>query len=1196
MPTEKTTMTKRCLILIFSIVLHFVCLGPLQAATLRFRHFTDMDGLSSNTVRCVYQDNMGYIWAGTDGGLNRFNSYHFTRFYSTGQSSTTLGNNNIYCITDESPTSYNKIWIGTADGIYIFDNTTLTFSHLPIVVDGKELDHTLVFSMTPDYNGNMWIATLGQGLLRYNIASKRFTQYDQQSHPRIFERNTAAKIIIDDEHNVWIGIGGSYICRYNDAQEELTPFKVEDSITRQSISRVSTIYEDVMGNIWVAGLAGDLFLFDRSSNRFTRNIPNIPCERIRSITESSPGMLMLGTNQGLVSFDVRERRFKVLDNGRTEQDYGLNDNFIYSIEKDRDGGIWIGTYYGGINYISQNNNIFFSPIIPRQCGHIISCFCEDEKGRIWIGSDDGGLSLYNPATQEYRPQVVDSSVADINIHSLLIHDGYLWIGTMIHGLYRLDLRSGAVRKIYGEDGEDTDIYALHCDSQGTLWAGTTHNICRYNKQTQQLEKLFTTTYNSRVSSICEDVFDNVWFASNGNGLLRYNRDEQRIEPFTLNDELSQYPFLNTLSSDGDGIWIGTAGQGLLHYDIANNRLSREFENSAYELSSIFKIIPSGNELWITTNNGLVNYRYGHQEKTIVRYTSDDGLSTNIFNPNSGIKSSTGYIYVGSNNGIDRFFPYDLKQHTQNGNTEVIVTNINITERQHDNKSTFYAIPDEGITVRTSKLSITMNFIALNYSSPRSTVYRYRLKNFDEDWTITDPYIHSGERKVSYTNLPPATYCFQVCASRNGEIFGEPTEFEIRVLRPWWMTQVMITIYVLLGFAVVIGIILLVRNHIDKQHREYVEQLTQRKDMDILKAKYELFTDRISEIYMPLSLIIAPAEKLARYEDLSDDVRKDAEMIQRNCNKLLKLVDSISDSDSAQKQNATDPVAPQASENATGEGTDAAAALAEDTLPEIDADADTPRAAMLLVDNDAEFTDFCVRYFTPRYNIDSVDNGRDALARMADKHFDIVLAEWQMSDMAGRDFCKAIRQDKLIDDTPIIVLTKDSSAQIKSAALMAGADLCLDKWASPDLASRQIHSIIKNRNALRIKYSKTPYIISGKDDQSIIENRFMVQVNAYVMDNIANSSITAEDMASAVNMSRTLFFTRIKQVTGLTPNEFLRTTRLKKAAELLAADNNLRITEICYMVGFSSTSYFAKCFQAEYGMLPNQYMEQYRTQS
>jgi AraC-like DNA-binding protein len=123
----------------------------------------------------------------------------------------------------------------------------------------------------------------------------------------------------------------------------------------------------------------------------------------------------------------------------------------------------------------------------------------------------------------------------------------------------------------------------------------------------------------------------------------------------------------------------------------------------------------------------------------------------------------------------------------------------------------------------------------------------------------------------------------------------------------------------------------------------------------------------------------------------------------------------------------------------------------------------------------------------------------------------------------------------------------------------------------------------------------PYVQNGKDNKSMIENRFMAQVNEYVKANIANPAITVEDIASAVNMSRTLFFTRIKQVTGLTPNEFLRTTRLKVAAELLAGDNKLRVTEICYMVGFSSTSYFAKCFQAQFGMLPNQYMEQFRNQ-
>lgn len=1187
-------MSKRILILITSIVLLWAGLGVAHSSTLHFRHFTDMNGLSSNTVRCIYQDNLGYIWAGTNSGLNRFNSYHFTTFYSTGHTSTSLGNNNIYSITDETPESRNRIWIGTVDGIYIFDNATQHFSKLPIIIKGKELHNTLIFSMTPDYDGNMWIATLGQGLLRYNIATESFTQYDKVSHPRIFERNTVAKIIIDADKNVWVGTGDGYICRYNVEQDNLTPFKVEDSITREPISRISSIYEDLVGNIWVAGLSGDLFLFDRSNNRFTRNIPDFTCNRIRSIIERVPGVLLLGTNQGLVSFDIRERRFEMVDNGRSGNDYGLKDNFIYTIEKDSDGGLWVGTYYGGISYLSSNNDIFFSPKIPENCGHIISCFCEDEKGNIWIGTDDNGLNIYNPTTQEYKPWSKDRTIRNLNIHSLLIHDNYLWIGTIINGLYRLDRKSGHLKRIYLDDaeGEDLDIYSLYCDSHGTLWVGTAHNICRYNSATQKIEKVFTTSYNSRVSSICEDAFENVWFATNGNGLLRYTYNEQRIEHFSKNEDLNLHPFINTLSSDGDKIWIGTSGHGLLRYDITNNRLTRVFEDTNYSFSSIFKIIPSGNELWVTTNNGLINYRYTQQEKTIVRYASDDGMSTNIFNLNAGIKSSTGYIYVGYNNGFDRFYPYDLKQHIQHRHIDVVISNLNLAGVSANTKQTYNTIPEQSMTIRTNKLSLSMSFIALNYSSPQRTIYRYRLNEFDKDWIQTDSYIHSGEHKVSYTNLPPDTYIFQVCASRNGEDFGEITQFEIKVLPPWWMTKAMISIYILLSIALIFAGVYYTRLHIDKQHRKYVEQLMQRKDHEILKTKFNRFTDLVSEFYMPLSLIIAPADKIAQQEGLSDDVRKDIDMIQRNSNKLLRLVDSISDTNESKNANSFTPKETD-NENIVGGGEIYDQDILIQSLPSLK-EFDGQKLSMLLVDNNAEFNDFCTRFFSSQFTVESLNNGNDALTRITNQRFDIILLDWQIEDLSCIELCKTIRQDNLIDDTPIIVLTNNSSPLIKSCALAAGADFCLDKWISPDFALRQINSIIKSREYLRIKYSKSPYISTGKDDQTIIENRFMAQVNSYVMDNIANTSITAEDMASAVNMSRTLFFSRIKQVTGLTPNEFLRTTRLKKAAELLAGDNKLRVTEICYMVGFSSTSYFAKCFQAQYGTLPNQYMEQHRS--
>ena len=1185
----RTDILRWCLFVAFMLL----SITSVQASEWRFRHYTDMEGLSSNTVQCIFQDHNGYIWAGTKGGLNRFNSHDFTRFYADYREQNSLHNDNIYCITSETPDSSLRLWIGTIDGIDIFDSRTQQFSHLPIIVNGKELGNVLIFTMMPDHAGNMWIGTLGHGLLRYNHAEKSFKQYDKTSHPALFERNTVAKIIIDEEQKVWIGMGGSYICRYNPEQDDFTAFKIEDSLTRQPISRINTIYADNMGNIWIAGVAGDLFLFDRSTMRFSRNVATFACSQIRTITEREKGVLLLGTEQGLVSFNTRERTFRIADNGRTGQYTGLKDNFIHAMICDKDGGLWVGTYYGGLNYMPAGQNIFFSPKIPAGCGQIISCFCEDIDGKIWIGSDDGGLSLYNPTTERYRSVTIDYAHPNLNIHSLLIHNGKLWVGTIMHGLYSVDLATMQTKKIrmHKQENADFDVYSIFADSHGTIWIGTMRNICRYNPATQDIEVVYDTDYNGRVANICEDSMGNIWFATNGNGLLRYTHTEKRFENFMPESENGIPPFISALLIEENNLWIGTHGQGLLRYDIATGSLSREFADSSYGISTIFQIMHADKELWLTTNNGLINYGYKQPDRPLMRYTSEDGLSANIFNANSGIKTSSGYIYVGSNNGIDRFYPYDLKQRNDPGHIDVMLSNFSALQQNsfEDKWISYPTLPEQGIKLRSHKLSFNLGFIALNYSTPQRTTYRYKLENFDDEWITTETDMLSGVRRVSYTNLSPATYRFMVCASHDGEEFGPMTTFEITVLPPWWMTKAMITLYILMGIAILIVITIFVRRSIASQHHEQIEALMHKNNLAILKTKFERFTDIAAEIYTPLSLIIAPAESIAHQKDLNEEVRKDAEIIQRNCNKLLQLVDSISEIDKTNEgKSAHTPKA----EEQTSEKEVVATPPA--VLPQLMSEDGTEyKATLLLVETDQEFTDFFVRYFSSRYFVDSVNSGRVALEKIGENRYDLVLVDWQLADMTGEEFCRAIRADEVIDDMPVIVLSKNSSPAAKSSMLSAGADLCIDKWASPDFATRQIHAIINSRNKLRIKYSKTPFMQSGRDNKSLIENRFMVQVNAYIMDNIANTAITVEDIASAVGMSRTLFFTRLKQMTGLTPNEYLRTMRLKVAAELLSGDNKLRVSEICYMVGFSSTSYFAKCFQAQFGMLPNQYLEQYR---
>ena len=224
----------------------------------------------------------------------------------------------------------------------------------------------------------------------------------------------------------------------------------------------------------------------------------------------------------------------------------------------------------------------------------------------------------------------------------------------------------------------------------------------------------------------------------------------------------------------------------------------------------------------------------------------------------------------------------------------------------------------------------------------------------------------------------------------------------------------------------------------------------------------------------------------------------------------------------------------------------------------------------------------MRHLSGSYTIHCATDGRQALDLLRSRSIAAVVSDVAMKGMDGVALCAAIRNDPALDHLPVVLVSVDSSSAAKVRALEAGADAYLEKPLSVDYLDCQIRALIGIRGRLRLKFSKMPYLVMDGDAASPSGNRFMAQVNQYVMDNISNSNLSVEDIAAAVNVSRTLFFSRIKSLTGTTPNEFLRSTRLRVAAELLSKPNDLRVTEICWrMVGFTSTSYFAKCFHAQF---------------
>ncbi len=1325
--------------IILSLILASAAMETHGSVAYKFRYYTDRDGLSSNTIQCLYQDNKGYIWVGTLDGLDRFNSHDFTNYRYDYRRPYTIENNSIYSICSESISNSDRMWIGTNNGVYIFNSLDETFTRLPLEIDDVEKNNVIVYSLCRDAGGNIWIGTLGAGLFRYNLKSGKLEHYGMDNYPDVFSTDAVSKVMLDRNNNVWISCGSS-IHRYNPETNLFSSFHVVDRFTGMAISRVSTMCQDSFGDIWIASNTSELFKFEISGFNFTSYKSGFDFGRVRAMIEYAPGTIMMGSENGLIGFNVKSRSFDHIDDGSGGGLGSLNDKFIHSIIKDRDGGIWVGTYFGGINYLSPLSSLFSTIEPSPECGRVISRMCEDTDGNVWIGSDDGGLSKYDPVSGSYRKVVFDSAHPSPNIHALLIDGPWLWIGTYGNGLYRMNLRTRETVH-FSHDFEHTDnldVYSLLRDSRGNLWIGTKRSICLFDDASGVVRRMADLGVSHDVVDIKEDFYGNVWFASLGSGLMQYNNTDN-ITTFSQDNNLGTSDYVSCLLVENNNLWIGTHGNGICRYNISDKSITRDFQNTVYANCAVFQMMVSGNEIWMTTNKGLIRYSFDSPNKNIMRFTAEDTLLANIFNPNSGIKTSTGHIYIGCNNGINSFYPYDFTRHENSTRLNVIFPDIKLF-----NKSV--AVAENSILVNTidnqrsldlvgGRLSVSIDFVAVNYAAPDRTIYRYKLDGFDEDWIAYDG---GGIQHVSYTNLRPGKYLFLVSAANGSEPYGEEASITLNIRPILLASRPMIVLYIIFAIGLLVLTVRYISNKIKRTHQSQIESITRKNKMDLLEAKVSLFTEVANEIRTPVSLISGPLEELMKRPDMPKNIEGDINIIRKNCDRLLHLVNQILNLRSSETASTAEPEPGvdiksllEISVMQVRSVLDKSSIKLELDLPEYDVTADIyseyfgqiitnvvsnaykyaeshicislakdtgsgdpkftvkvrddgagigrndqhkifntfytspksrvqngpgiglsivrnlalkmggsievdsvvgqwtefvlkfpcsaegagtteiseennaknfevqtassdgkDRPHILLLENNPDFIDFFIRHISDRFLVISARDEKEAMEVLRTKGIAAVVAAMDLPEIDGGRFAAEVRNNEQLDHIPVIVISSDTATDSKIRALKAGADVYLEKPLTINYIETQIEALLENRRHLRLKFSKMPYFITDESGSLESGNIFIERVNMYIMENISNSNLSVEDIAEAIGMGRSSFFSKVKSVTGSTPNEYLRLTRLKSAAELLSANNGLRINEVSYMVGFASTSYFSKCFLAEFGLSPNEFRDKY----
>lgn len=867
-----------CLIISLSIHLCGYAILPTQ---FHFRHYNIENGVSSNNISTLFQDQKGYIWIGTENGLNRFDGNQFTLYQKNNPLYSNFHANSINTICE---TTDKKLWLGTDNGVFIYNQVKDTFTPFVKQTSDKTSITSWITHIIQDKAGNIWIATHKQGIFLFNTQTDKLTQFEIPQNDNIVTR-----ILNDEQNNIWLS-GPYQLCKLNKVNNTFETYAIEEKT--ESIYSMA-LWEDSSNHIWIGTWDKGLWKLDPRTKQVEKYLTGEKGKgilHIHSILEYSPELLLIGSDDGLTIFNPVTHESFLYDNyGDSEK--SLSDKFIYPILKDREGGVWIGTYYNGISYLppycGQFNGYSESSDIPYFNSRIISRFCEGENGNIWIASDDSGLSCFNPSTMQFLDFNGRKKLNKHNLHALCIVGKDLWIGTYGDGIQVLNAQTGKIKNYNTTNGlDENSIYSIFKDSQGQIWTGSMNGICQYDAQKQHFTPI--KHLEALIIEIVEDAKGNLWIATQGKGLFRYSPQKNKEwEKYGLEKGFNSLTINHLCINKDNEIWAATS-EGLYLY----NPLKDIFTYQPLRLPNecINAILEGEDCLWLTTAKGLVKYTPATQETQI--FTKSDGLQSEAFIMASALKTRNGEFYIGSINGFNTFYPHQLKLNTQKPN--VVLTSLEIFNQKIETQKDGI-LPEAIDHLKEIHLSykdnvITLNYAALSYCTPQKNQYAYMLEGFDKGWNYV-----GSQHSTTYTNLPAGTYTFRVKASNNDNIWNEEgTSIRIIVHPPFYLSLPFKIGYVLL-FLLALGLLLrYVIRRSEKKHAKAIDELNSKKEIEIHEAKINFFTMIAHEIRTPVSLIIGPLEKIMQSTHIPANERQELEIIDRNSQRLLYLVNQLLD--------------------------------------------------------------------------------------------------------------------------------------------------------------------------------------------------------------------------------------------------------------------------------------------------------------
>ena len=867
---------------------------------INFENLRIEDGLSQATAEAIIQDSKGYIWIGTNDGLNRYNGSDIKVFNDSDMNGiisnyiTTLAedkNRNLWVGTNEGLSRINldnysiknyryynddkrkpysailtffndheNFYMGSNSGIYIYNEKKEDFDKISGLEDG--LSHRNIFSINKDKNNNLWLGT-DSGLYGVNLKTKK-NKYYTDKNESTKDWGKIYSILFDDENNMWVGT-------------EDNGLKKIDMTT----NKIQSFFAD-----------------EKNDNKLKSN-------SIRKILQDSSGDIWIATEKGISKY-IGDNKFTTYQN-KSYDNSTLSNDIVYTLIEDDSGLIWAGTYTGVSIFDSKNKIETYKndPIDKNSLiDNVVMGVYEDEDGLLWIGTRDKGLNIINRENQTIEQIYEGDSIYDLTTNAISVitgKDNNIWVGTR-HGVNKINKDNMTIEKYTMEDGLiNNNIKSLLVDSENRLWIGTPQGISILDINTNEITDMTDRLINAGITDpyiqeIYEDKDGIFWIGVyTTGGLIKFDPIKDTIQIYNSykkhgdKEEIIINSIRDIVEDKHYNLWIGT-NNGLLYYNKTNNYFKQYTEKDGLSNNIVYQIlIDEKDDIWMSTNNGIS--KFDVKNNRFKKISSTDGLQSNEFNGNSAYKCENGDFLFGGIKGLNIFNPKDVTD--TNYKSKVNFDGFEV-------KGKYYNDID-GKVFKYNENFIRIKYFFTDYRKNNNNQYYYKLKGLSDDW------IPIKNNEIIFNDLSPGKYSLLIKCRNNSGIMSDENNVTFKIKSPFWKSGWAIVLYMIIFITMIYNSLNKMKrldrlvNNRTKQLNDEMEKnrILFDKILDAERSKNNYFINLSHELRTPLN-VINSIEQLIRSFCISEKDLTKAKLeeymniMRSNTDRLLNLINNIID--------------------------------------------------------------------------------------------------------------------------------------------------------------------------------------------------------------------------------------------------------------------------------------------------------------